>query len=113
MPAARRPRHGAAAPAAVARPVARTRALPPPPRPARGRRWPAYGTWAAVLIGAWLERASVGLPAVLERGADALLVVATAALVMIGYRRSVRARLARSRASREATPSPPQPAETT
>jgi hypothetical protein len=73
---------------------------------------PRIEVFAAVLVGAWLERASVGLPAALERGADMLLVVATAVLVMVGYRRVIRRQLTRTRAGRAQRAATP-PAETT
>ena len=99
MATSRHRRPGMNATAAPSRVAARSRALPPPAVVTPDRRWPRFDLVAAVVAGAWLGRASVGLPDALESGADWLLVLATAGLVMAGYRRAVRRRLARSRAS--------------
>jgi hypothetical protein len=99
MATSRRRRPGAPAQAIPARVAARPRVLPPPVVEQPARRWPRIELMAALLAGAWLGRASVALPSALERGADWLLVFATAGVVMVAYRRAVRRRLARARAA--------------
>ena len=81
---------------------------PPPIVPAvsRGSTLTLIG---ALLAGAWLERIAFGLPPLLATGSDIALVVASAVVVMLAYRRAARRRLERARAERAARPRSPQP----
>lgn len=91
------------APAAAVR--AQHASHPPPPAIAPSRsRLPLVG---ALLVGAWLERLAFGLPPVLANGVDLALVVASAVVVMLAYRRSARRRLERARAERAGPQRPP------
>lgn len=72
---------------------------PPPTEPAR--RSFGLSFWTALLVGAWLGRASVALPAGLDGLFDLLLPLAAAVFVVISYRRWIRGRLAASIAARE------------
>lgn len=62
---------------------------------------PGAGTSAALLVGAWLGRASSALPAGVEDTIDALLPLAAAAAIALSFRRWLRRRVqARSRGER-------------
>lgn len=74
----------------------------PPPPMERVRGGFSLGFWTALLVGAWLGRASVALPAGLDGVFDLLLPLAAAVFVVISYRRWIRARMAATVAAREA-----------
>lgn len=92
--------------------MARAHRAPPGALPAAPTRGGALALWAALLAGGWLVRVSPALPAPLAAGADMLLVLGTAVLVMLAVRRALRRRVARGRAARVAgtTSSRPPPA---
>ncbi len=74
----------------------------PPPPVASARDGFGLSFWTALLVGAWLGRASVALPAGLDALFDLLLPLAAAVFVVISYRRWIRARMAATVAAREA-----------
>lgn len=76
---------------------------PPPPVEAPSRHSFGLGFWAALLVGAWVGRASVALPEGLGNLFDVLLPLAAAAFVFLSYRRFIRARMESARARQQAS----------
>jgi hypothetical protein len=69
----------------------------PEATPQTRSRLPGYRFWMAVLLGAWLERLVLPFHA-LWQFTDLALIVATAVVLLTGYRQAARRRL-RSRAA--------------